>query len=129
MSTGNDQCSSCQANATQYTPEAYGNYLRAAVQRIQQNIPNVIVNLSKSYFLGLTKNRILHTSKLTITIVGDFRVSPVYTVTANQSYCQPFTGTTIEINSIECGCAKTAAGKAIMDQAADGNNTKHTVRM
>ncbi|GAB5585328.1 hypothetical protein Unana1_00228 [Umbelopsis nana] len=93
----NDQCSSCQANATQYTPEAYGNYLRAAVQRIQQNIPNVIVNL-----------------------MGDFRVSPVYTVTANQSYCQPFTGTTIEINSIECGCAKTAAGKAIMDQAADG---------
>jgi hypothetical protein len=52
--------------------------------------------------------------------VGDFRVSPVYTVTANQSYCQPFIGTTLEINSIECQCAKTAAGRAIMDATADG---------
>ncbi|CAO3689679.1 unnamed protein product [Umbelopsis ramanniana] len=93
----NDQCSSCNDTAGQFTPTAYGNYLRAAVQRIQNNIPNVIVNL-----------------------MGDFRVSPVYTVTANQSYCQPFIGTTLEINSIECQCAKTAAGRAIMDATADG---------
>ncbi|KAG2172290.1 hypothetical protein INT43_004832, partial [Umbelopsis isabellina] len=97
----NDQCSSCNTNNTESTPQAYGNYVRAAVQKIQKYIPRVIVNL-----------------------VGEFRVSPVYTVTANQSYCQPFTGSTLEINSIECSCAKTAAGKAFMDQTCDGYNAQ-----
>jgi hypothetical protein len=63
----------------------------------------------------------------TLWTVGDFKVSPVYTVTANQSYCQPITGTPFEINSIECSCAKTAAGKAIMDQSADGKEQTRMV--
>jgi phospholipase B1 len=46
----NDQCSSCNDTNGQYTPTAYGKYLRAAVQTIQQYIPNVIVNLSNIIF-------------------------------------------------------------------------------
>ncbi|CAM0140608.1 unnamed protein product [Umbelopsis sp. WA50703] len=39
----NDQCSACDDTTGTLTPEAYGNYVRAAIQRIQQNVPRVIL--------------------------------------------------------------------------------------
>lgn len=41
---GNDQCSSC-LDPNIYTPDNYERYVDAAIQRIQDSIPKVIVNL------------------------------------------------------------------------------------
>ncbi|KAI9247313.1 hypothetical protein BY458DRAFT_560401 [Sporodiniella umbellata] len=42
----NDQCSSCgKLHAIETTPEAFGNYVDLAIQRIKKEIPKVIINL------------------------------------------------------------------------------------
>lgn len=47
---GNDQCASCaQGDVSDYSVEKYGEYLSAAVDRIKQNVPRVIVNICKRY--------------------------------------------------------------------------------
>ncbi|EIE79175.1 hypothetical protein RO3G_03880 [Rhizopus delemar RA 99-880] len=44
----NDQCASCNPLISHYaTPEAYGKYVEAAIQRIQKEIPKTVVNLTK----------------------------------------------------------------------------------
>lgn len=44
----NDQCASCINSVIPYlTVESYGQHLSAAVERIRNEIPRVIVNLSK----------------------------------------------------------------------------------
>lgn len=44
----NDQCASCINSVIDYlTPERYGEHMTAAVERIRNQIPRVIVNLSK----------------------------------------------------------------------------------
>ncbi|KAG1245631.1 hypothetical protein G6F68_014978 [Rhizopus microsporus] len=44
----NDQCATCNPLISKYaTPEAYGKYVEAAIQRIQKEIPKTVVNLSK----------------------------------------------------------------------------------
>ncbi|KAG1546813.1 hypothetical protein G6F49_010388 [Rhizopus delemar] len=46
----NDQCTSCSNFAAEYaTPEAYGKYVEAAVERIRKEIPNTVVNLLSNY--------------------------------------------------------------------------------
>ena len=56
--TGNDQCASCSDNSADVTPDAYGDYVDAVVERIRNEVPRVIVN-----------------------IVGTFNVSGVYDLT------------------------------------------------
>ena len=56
--TGNDQCASCSDNSADVTADAYAGYVDAAVERIRNEIPRVIVNL-----------------------VGTFNVSGVYDLT------------------------------------------------
>ena len=58
ITTGNDQCASCSDNNTDVTVDAYAGYVDAAIERIRNNIPRVIVNL-----------------------VGTFNVSGVYDLT------------------------------------------------
>lgn len=48
MYIGNDQCASCaQGDVSDYSVEKYGEYVSAAVDRIKQNVPRVIVNICK----------------------------------------------------------------------------------
>lgn len=44
----NDQCAACGSNAALVTAEAYGNYVEAAIKRIQAEIPKTVVNLCKA---------------------------------------------------------------------------------
>lgn len=44
----NDQCASCGGVIEDHvTPDAYGNYVEAAIERIRTEIPKVVVNLCK----------------------------------------------------------------------------------
>lgn len=44
----NDQCASCDGDIMDHvTPTAYGQYVEAAIQRINNEIPKVVVNLRK----------------------------------------------------------------------------------
>ncbi|KAI9496152.1 hypothetical protein BDB00DRAFT_869786 [Zychaea mexicana] len=96
----NDQCASCGASASDVTAEKYGQYVSAAVQRIIENVPNVIVNL-----------------------MGVFRVSPVYTLTEGQSYCTSFGDE--PLNRQLCSCFQGSdQDRADMDALSDAYNEK-----
>ncbi|CEG64872.1 hypothetical protein RMATCC62417_01772 [Rhizopus microsporus] len=94
----NDQCASCNILTSKYvTPEAYGKYVDAAIQRIQKEVPKVVVNL-----------------------LGSFKVSGVFPLTAGQTkYCKP---NGILENKIECSCSGSADKLASMDAVSDGYN-------
>jgi phospholipase B1 len=48
LSLGNDQCASCSGDVVdKVTADAYAGYVEAAIQRIQKEIPKVVVNLRK----------------------------------------------------------------------------------
>ncbi|KAI9268039.1 hypothetical protein BDA99DRAFT_535558 [Phascolomyces articulosus] len=96
----NDQCASCGLNALDVTAARYGSYVSAAVKRIVENVPNVIVNL-----------------------IGVFHVSPVYNLTAGQSYCNTIAGQPLNRNL--CGCFQgTSSSRRAMDALADSYNDK-----
>ncbi|KAI9477877.1 MAG: hypothetical protein EXX96DRAFT_229104 [Benjaminiella poitrasii] len=95
----NDQCAACKADLAEYvTAEAYGQYVEAAVQRIKAEIPKVVVNL-----------------------LGTFKVSGVFPLSAGQSYCVP---NGILENTSECSCSGSAADLAKMDALSDAYNAK-----
>lgn len=58
---------------------------------------------------------------LTIKIVGNFNVTQVYTVTADQDYCKPFQNTDFIFNAVECPCAIDKRYRPKMDLVAAGN--------
>ncbi|ORY98046.1 hypothetical protein BCR43DRAFT_546773 [Syncephalastrum racemosum] len=102
----NDQCASCDSSSAEdVTAEAYGKYVSDAVERIRQNIPRVIVNL-----------------------LGVFRVSPVYDISAGQEYCRPKNNDSSTImNRSECSCFganATEQDRRNMDALADSYNEK-----
>lgn len=46
LEKGNDQCAACgDKNKDNVTPDAFGKYVEAAIQRIQKEIPKVVINL------------------------------------------------------------------------------------
>ncbi|EIE79163.1 hypothetical protein RO3G_03868 [Rhizopus delemar RA 99-880] len=94
----NDQCASCNPLISKYaTPEAYGKYVEAAIQRIQKEIPKTVVNL-----------------------LGAFKVSGVSTLTENETkYCKP---NLILNNKLECSCFGSSDKLASMDSVSDGYN-------
>ncbi|KAI8047025.1 uncharacterized protein B0P05DRAFT_567136 [Gilbertella persicaria] len=103
----NDMCNSCEQNEVNYTtPESYGNYVNAAIDRIQQNIPKVLVNL-----------------------IGTFNVSQIFPLTANQTYCSPMTtNVRVNYNLGECNCAGVPGGLEKMDQlSADYNKRLYDI--
>jgi len=95
----NDMCDSCVDPLGLLTPFSYKLNVRIVVERIRQEIPRVVVNL-----------------------MGTFKVSDVFFVTANQSYCNPFKGLAFEFNTLECPCWETSQGRTEMDQTSDGYN-------
>ncbi|KAI8875872.1 hypothetical protein K501DRAFT_201698 [Backusella circina FSU 941] len=95
----NDQCASCNSTIMdKVTPEAYANYVEAAIERIKSEIPKTVVNL-----------------------FGTFKVSGVFPLTAGQSYCVP---NGFLQNTIECSCSSSAENLAKMDALSDAYNVK-----
>ncbi|KAI7852353.1 hypothetical protein BDC45DRAFT_607521 [Circinella umbellata] len=90
----NDQCSSCSDDNADVTADAYAGYVDAAIERIRDEIPKVIVN-----------------------IVGTFNVSGVYESTMGQEYCRPlFDQPDWILNRILCECFRgTEQDRANMD--------------
>ncbi|KAI8969710.1 hypothetical protein BDB01DRAFT_768090 [Pilobolus umbonatus] len=96
----NDQCASCiDELIPMLRPELYGKHLEAAVERIRQKIPKVLVNL-----------------------IGTFNVSEVYSVTTGQDYCSAFKPSDFHINTVECPCALYEPYRPKMDQMSMGYN-------
>ncbi|KAI9272278.1 SGNH hydrolase-type esterase domain-containing protein, partial [Helicostylum pulchrum] len=80
----NDMCGACNSSyINDTTPEVFGNYVEAAVERIRNGIPKVLVNL-----------------------VGTFNVSQLFPLRAGQSYCLPSNNT----DETLCPCATTPGG-------------------
>lgn len=81
----NDMCDSCKESyQDRASPERYGEYVEAAVDKIHANIPKVIVNL-----------------------IGNYNVSGVYPLTAKHSdYC----AIRNDESGNGCACASTPEG-------------------
>ncbi|KAI8876826.1 hypothetical protein K501DRAFT_199541 [Backusella circina FSU 941] len=95
----NDQCASCGADyASNVTANAYSGYVEAAIERIKENMPKTVVNL-----------------------LGTFKVSGVFPLSAGQSYCVP---NGILENKKECECSSSAENLASMDALSDAYNVK-----
>lgn len=95
MYIGNDQCASCaQGDVSDYSVEKYGEYVSAAVDRIKQNVPRVIVNICKHV------EEMKQNTWLILYLVGVFKVSQVYTLTQSVQDQQNST----LLNRQMCGC-------------------------
>ncbi|KAI8984114.1 hypothetical protein BDF20DRAFT_816011 [Mycotypha africana] len=94
----NDQCAACTDGMQNIvSAESYGKYVEAVIARIKAEIPKTIVNL-----------------------LGTFKVSGVFPLTAGQAYCVP---NGFLQNTGECSCS---AGKnwATMDVLSDAYNVQ-----
>ncbi|KAI9255158.1 hypothetical protein BDA99DRAFT_562429 [Phascolomyces articulosus] len=98
----NDQCASClNPFSGEVTTEKFGGYIEAAIERIRNEVPRVLVNLA-----------------------GSFHVSDVYELTKGQEYCRPlFNNPDAILNRVECSCF-LEAGDALtrMDALSDSYN-------
>lgn len=109
----NDQCAACgDAIAEHVTADAYGKYVEAAIDRIKAEIPKVVVNLRK--LLIIEEELVLKHAHI---IVGTFKVSGVFPLSAGQAYCVP--NGFLE-NTKECSCSSSAENMAKMDALSDG---------
>ncbi|KAI9279302.1 hypothetical protein BY458DRAFT_431822 [Sporodiniella umbellata] len=90
----NDMCSSCSDGYEDVTsPESFGKNVENAVERIIANVPKVLINL-----------------------IGTFRVSQIFPVTAGQAYCRPKNNDSSTIgNRRECTCGSAPGGLEKMD--------------
>ncbi|KAG0929766.1 hypothetical protein G6F57_012005 [Rhizopus arrhizus] len=86
----NDQCATCNPLISKYaTPEAYGKYVEAAIQRIQNEIPKTVVNL-----------------------ISNFKISSIYLRTKNeQEYCS---SSGLLTKTIGCRCLDTLSSAVNM---------------
>ncbi|KAL0073862.1 hypothetical protein J3Q64DRAFT_1727054 [Phycomyces blakesleeanus] len=94
----NDQCGSCTSFANESTVEAYTLYVESAIERIQNNIPKIIVNL-----------------------IGNLRVSALLPLAeAHAEYC-PSTDTSVNYFTpkAECPCLASQDQTDTMDYLAD----------
>ncbi|KAI8969712.1 hypothetical protein BDB01DRAFT_855572 [Pilobolus umbonatus] len=96
----NDQCASCiDEFIPMLRPELYGKHMEAAVERIRQKVPKVLVNL-----------------------IGTFNVSEIYSVTTGQDYCNAFDPLEFHINTVECPCALSKSFREKMNENSLGYN-------
>lgn len=95
----NDMCGACDpAHADDVTPEKYGAYVEAAIERIRANISKVLINL-----------------------IGTFKVSHVFPVTEGKNYCLRSTKNATNTRAFDlCSCSTAPDGLAKMDQLSDG---------
>jgi phospholipase B1 len=95
----NDMCGACNSTyMDQVTPEKFGEYVEAAVERIHANIPKVLVNL-----------------------IGTFNVSQVLPLSAGHpAYCPSRKTTETDRESQLCSCGTTPEGLATMDKLVAG---------
>ncbi|KAI9259803.1 SGNH hydrolase-type esterase domain-containing protein [Helicostylum pulchrum] len=95
----NDQCASCDSSLAEYvSPDAYGQYVEAAINRIKKEVPKVVINL-----------------------LGTFKVSGVFPLTEGNPYCVP---NGILDNEMECACANSPENLAKMDTISDAYNQR-----
>ncbi|KAI8875869.1 hypothetical protein K501DRAFT_299157 [Backusella circina FSU 941] len=94
----NDQCASCGGIFDdEVTPQKYGEYVQAAIERIKEEIPKTYVSL-----------------------FGTFKVSQVKPLTDGRTdYCELLNGT---VNEFECSCFSSKENMAKMDSYSDGYN-------
>ncbi|KAI9476469.1 MAG: hypothetical protein EXX96DRAFT_596522 [Benjaminiella poitrasii] len=99
----NDMCGACNSSyMEEVTPEKYGNYVEAAIERIQANVPNVLVNL-----------------------IGTFNVSEVFPLTAGQSYCRMKNNDPSTVGNLQsCSCGRTPEGLQTMSNLSKAYNEK-----
>ncbi|KAI7871362.1 SGNH hydrolase-type esterase domain-containing protein [Mucor mucedo] len=92
----NDMCGACNTSyVNEVTPEKYGGYIEAAIDRIHASVPNVIVNL-----------------------ISTFNVSQVFPLTeAYPNHC-------VNRNIDLCPCASVPGGLEIMSQLNNAYNEK-----
>ncbi|KAI7871370.1 uncharacterized protein EV154DRAFT_431606 [Mucor mucedo] len=96
----NDMCGACNTTfVNEVTPEKFGNYVEAAVEKIQKNIPRALVNL-----------------------IGTFNVSQIFPLTFNQSYCGFTSNISSQTNIQECPCAATSEGLKKMTELSTAYN-------
>ncbi|KAI8973654.1 hypothetical protein BDF20DRAFT_837576 [Mycotypha africana] len=94
----NDQCASCNSTIMdKVTATAYAQYVEAAIERIKNEIPKTVVNL-----------------------IGTFKVSGVFPLSAGQSYCVP---NGLLQNIGECSCS-ASNNWAKMDALSDAYNVQ-----
>ncbi|KAI9280017.1 hypothetical protein BY458DRAFT_430914 [Sporodiniella umbellata] len=97
----NDQCHSCKDSEShlKFTPELYGKHVEEVIERIQKEIPRVVINL-----------------------FGSFKISGLVRLVRDQNeYCHfnKFLG-----YDKECACSKTEKGLEEMDDASDAYNVE-----
>ncbi|KAI8368206.1 uncharacterized protein BYT42DRAFT_503695 [Radiomyces spectabilis] len=99
----NDQCGYCNSGTKDdVTVEKYGAYVEAAIERIKQNIPKVLVNL-----------------------LGTFEVSAVFPLTEGQAYCRPrHNDSSTILNRSMCSCSDSEENLRKMDELSAGYNEK-----
>lgn len=95
----NDMCGACNSSyMNEVTPDKFGCYVEAAVDKIQANIPRVLVNL-----------------------IATFNVSQIFPLTTDQSYCRYMhSNTSTKTNTQECSCATTPGGLEKMNDLSAG---------
>lgn len=97
----NDMCGACNSSyINDTTPEVFGSYVEAAVERIRNSIPKVLINL-----------------------IGTFNVSEVFPLRAGQSYCLPVNDTDNPL----CPCTTTPGGLEKMGNLNIGNLAKTVI--
>lgn len=99
----NDMCGACNSSyMDEVTPEKFGGYVEAAVERIQANIPHVLVNL-----------------------IGTFNVSELFPLTDGQAYCRPKNNDSSTIGNREsCSCGNSEEGLQKMFNLTAAYNEK-----
>ncbi|CEP16713.1 hypothetical protein [Parasitella parasitica] len=99
----NDMCGACNSTyMDEVTPEKFGGYIEAAIERIHANIPNALVNL-----------------------IGTFNVSELFPLTDGQAYCRPKNNDSSTIgNRKSCSCGNSPEGLEKMYNLTAAYNEK-----
>ncbi|KAL0093945.1 hypothetical protein F4703DRAFT_1903277 [Phycomyces blakesleeanus] len=98
----NDQCTYCLDPVFQSLgAKSYGENVVAAIERIRTTVPRVLINL-----------------------MSTFKVSQVYTLTAQQEYCMPFKDINFKLNTFECMCSINPKKRPQMDEISDAYNAQ-----
>lgn len=99
----NDMCGACNSSyMDEVTPEKFTGHVEAAIKRIHDNIPNVLVNL-----------------------ISTFNVSELFPLTEGQAYCRPKNNDSSTIgNRKSCPCGNSEEGLQKMFNLTAAYNEK-----
>ncbi|OAC98737.1 hypothetical protein MUCCIDRAFT_114978 [Mucor lusitanicus CBS 277.49] len=99
----NDMCGACNGSyMDEVTPDKFGGYVEAAVERIHDSIPKVLINL-----------------------ISTFNVSELFPITEGQAYCRPKNNDSSTIgNRKSCSCGNSEEGLQKMFNLTAAYNEK-----